>query len=79
MKTGTVKFIKETAVQLELGIDFQANDLEEFSNGLKRVKNEVLNEIAYKNFTSCPRVTWTGFFDKETKTFRMTVTEDLFI
>lgn len=81
MKKGSIKTIKETSVLLELGIDFQANDLEDDVYDLKRVNDKKVDEIVRANFDGigCPRVIWTGFFDKKTKSYRITVAEDLFV
>ena len=42
MKTGTVKTVKITSVIIELGVDFQANDLENDGMGRRVVKKETL-------------------------------------
>lgn len=81
MKTGTVKTVKITSVIIELGIDFQANDLENDGMGGRVVKKETLESIVRRNFNSinCPRIINYGYYDKETKTQRISVEEDLFV
>ena len=78
MKQGTIKTIKETSILLEMGIDFQANDLEDTFNGLKIINQKKLNEIVKKNFKFA-HSSWCGYFDKETRTIMATVQEPLYI
>lgn len=78
MKQGTIKTIKETSILLEMGIDFQANDLEDTFNGLKNINKNKLNEIVRKNFKFASS-SWCGYFDKETQTIMATVQEPLYI
>lgn len=81
MKIGTVKLVKITNVIIELGIDFQANDLEDNGTGGRAVKKDTLENIVKKNFFSinCPRIYNYGYYDKITKAQRFSVEEDLFI
>ena len=78
MKQGTIKTIKETSVLLEMGIDFQANDLEDTFNGLKIINQNKLNEIVRKNF-KFGHASWCRYFDKQTRTIMATVQEPLYI
>lgn len=78
MKQGTIKTIKETSILLEMGIDFQANDLEDTFNGLKSINQKKLNEIVRKNFKFA-HANQCGYFDKETQTIMATVQEMLYI
>lgn len=78
MKQGTIKTIKETSILLEMGIDFQANDLEDTFNGLKTINHKKLDEIVRKNFKFA-HASWCGYFDKGTQTIMATVQETLYI
>lgn len=78
MKQGTIKTIKETSILLEMGIDFQANDLENTFNGLRSINQKKLNEIVRKNFKFA-HASWCGYFDKQTQTIMATVQEPLYI
>lgn len=81
MKTGTVKTVKITSVIIELGVDFQANDLENDGMSRRVVKKDTLENIVKRNFNSinCPRIYNYGYYDKDTQTQRFSVEEDLFV
>lgn len=78
MKKGTVKFIKETSILLEMGTDFNANDLENFVNGSKVLSNEKLKEIIKKNFPD-GFVSWSGSFNKNAHHILAKVQEFIYI
>ncbi|MBR4122823.1 MAG: hypothetical protein IKT93_00215 [Clostridia bacterium] len=81
MKKGTERLTKTTSVIAELGVDFQESDLESNGMGGKCVKKAVLRTLVQQNFKSiaCPTIDWYGWYDEETKTYRFSVAEDLFI
>ena len=70
MKQGTIKTIKETSILLEMGIDFQANDLEDTFNGLRSINQKKLNEILnkfneYKTSVQFTHKEWDKISDKD--------------
>ena len=75
MKQGNVERIERTSYLLELGIDFQANDLETTYGDLRELSKEYRD-----NFSSKGLGKWVfiGHFDKETKTVLVKVEKELF-
>lgn len=74
MKQGNVERIERTSYLLEMGIDFQANDLIPNIGELKTLSNEFLNNF----FRSVGKVVWVGHFDKNTQTMMVKVEKELF-
>lgn len=77
MKTGKVERVEITTYQLEMGIDFQASDLED----------DVITGGALKHLSKdfdfyalgIGRLVWSGHFDKQTKTVIVKAEKELFI
>ena len=76
MKKGNTKQLTRTNYLLELNVDFQANDLEDFINGTKILNNEVSKKIALDLGGEC---VWSGHYDKHTQTVKIQVEQELFI
>lgn len=85
MKKGNIERIERTSYLLEMGIDFQANDLEVIaSNGInelrglnKEYRTKTLYEIAFKN--NMGKHVWDGHFDKSTQTVKVIFEKELFV
>ena len=77
MKTGNKEQVIRTTYLLEMGIDFQANDLED----------DVITGGALKHLSkdfdfhklNIGKLVWSGHFDKETRTVMVKTEKELFI
>ena len=74
MKQGNIERIERMNYLLEMGIDFQANDLISDIGELKTLPNEFLNEF----FRNVGKWVWVGHFDKNTQTIKVKVEKELF-
>lgn len=77
MKKGNIERVERITYQLEMGIDFQANDLEDdviTGGALKHLSKDF---DFYK--LNIGRLVWSGHFDKETRTILVKVEKELFI
>ena len=80
MKTGNIEKVTRTHYLLELGKDFQETDLEVLaSNGINELKG--LSKNFRDNFykLNIGKLTFSGHYDKETKTVKIIAEKDLFI
>lgn len=81
MKKGNIERIERTSYLLEMGIDFQANDLEVCaSNGINELRclNKEFRTTKLPNMGLGTYV-WAGDFDKDTKTVKVIFEKELFI
>lgn len=81
MKTGKIERIERITYQLEMGVDFQANDLEIIaSNGINELKG-LNKEFRTEKFSELGigKLVWSGHFDKQTQTVQVQVEKELFI
>ena len=76
MKKGTTEQIQRTSYLLELGIDFQANDLESLCGDLKELSKEYRDNFYKKGLG---KWVFMGHYDKETQTVLVKVEKELFI
>lgn len=77
MKKGNIERVERITYQLEMGVDFQANDLEDdviTGGALKHLSKDF---DFYK--LNIGRLVWSGHFDKETRTILVKVEKELFI
>lgn len=74
MKIGKIERVERKTILLEMGVDFQANDLEDFVMGAKHLTRE----WEQKHY-SMGKIVLMGNFDKETKTIVIQVENQLFI
>lgn len=81
MKTGSIKRVERITYLLEMGIDFQANDLEVIvSNGIDELRG-LSKEFRTKTFYNfnLGELVLSGHFDKKTQTVQIQVEKELFI
>jgi hypothetical protein len=81
MKTGKIERVERTTYLLEMGIDFQANDLEVIaSNGVDELRglNKEFRTNAFYEL-NIGKLVWSGHFDKQTQTIQVTAEKQLFI
>ena len=81
MKTGNTKRVERTTYLLEMGIDFQANDLEVIaSNGVNELRG-LNKEFRTETFQklNIGELVWSGYFDKETQTVMVKTEKELFM
>lgn len=81
MKKGNIERVERITYQLEMGIDFQANDLEIIaSNGINELRG-LNKEFRTKKFSELGigTLVWSGHFDKQTQTVLVKVEKELFI
>ena len=81
MKKGNIERIERTIYLLEMGIDFQANDLEVIArngiNELRGLSKEYRTEKIYE--LNIGKLVWSGYFDKNTKTIKAIFEKELFV
>ena len=75
MLKGTTEQIERTSYLLELGIDFQANDLESFCGGSKRLSKEYMDNFYKKDLG---KWVFAGNYNKKTQTVLIKVEKELF-
>lgn len=81
MKIGKVERVERINYLLEMGVDFQANDLEVIaSNGVDELRG-LNKDFRIKAFCdlNIGKLVWSGHFDKHTKTIQVTAEKELFI
>lgn len=81
MKTGNIEKVIRTTYLLEMGIDFQANDLEVMaSNGVDELRI-LSKEFRTKKFyeLNIGELVWSGHFDKQTQTVMVKTEKELFV
>lgn len=81
MKTGKIERIERVTYQLEMGVDFQANDLEIIeSNGINELRG-LNKEFRTEKFSELRigKLVWSGHFDKQTQTVQVQAEKELFI
>lgn len=75
MKQGNVKRVERTNYLLEMGIDFQANDLEVLYGDLRTLSKDYRDNFYKKGLGEW---VWAGNFDKVTQTVQIQVEKELF-
>lgn len=81
MKTGNIEKVERVTYLLEMGIDFQANDLEVIAtNGVDELRglNKDFRTKAFYEL-NIGKLVWSGHFDKETQTVMVKTEKELFI
>jgi len=81
MKTGKIERVERVTYLLEMGIDFQANDLEVIaSNGVDELRG-LNKDFRIKTFyeLNIGKLVWSGHFDKHTQTIQVIAEKELFI
>lgn len=81
MKKGSIERVERATYLLEMGIDFQANDLEVLaSNGVNELRG-LNKEFRTKAFyeLNIGKLVFSGHFDKETKTVMVKSEKELFV
>ena len=76
MKTGSTEQVIRTTYLLEMGLDFQASDLEDSFDGLKVLSKEYRENFCKLNIG---KLTWSDYFDKQTKTILIKTEKELFV
>lgn len=75
MKQGNIEKIERTSYLLELGVDFQANDLETICGDLRELSKEYRDNFYSKGLG---KWVWMGHYDKNTQTVQVKVEKELF-
>lgn len=81
MKTGNIERVERVTYLLEMGVDFQANDLEVIaSNGVDELRG-LNKDFRIKTFyeLNLGKLVWSGHFNKHTQTVEIQVERPLFI
>lgn len=81
MKTGKIERVEITTYQLEMGVDFQANDLEIIArNGEKELRglNVEFRTVKFPKL-GIGELVWSGYFDKQTQTVLVKAEKELYI
>lgn len=80
MKTGNTEKIIRTAYLLELGVDFNENDLETIAGSGDHILKSISKEFRDNfNKLNIGKLVFSGHYDPETKTVRVHTEKEMFI